>query len=53
MRLTYHSAYKIVVIISLVLVIENEPRVENEVALVESLFVPKLFEDAAVVQRTR
>ena len=50
---TYHTADKIVVIVSLVFVIKDEARIENEVALVESLLVAKLLEDAAMVERAR
>ena len=48
---TYHSAYKIIVIVPLVFVVEDESGVKNEVAFVESVLVAKLFEDAAMVQR--
>ena len=40
-------------IVPLVFVVEDEAGIENEVALVESLLVAKLFEDAAMVQRAR
>ena len=51
--ITYHPADKIVMIVSLVFVVQDESGIENEVALVEALLVAKLLEDTAMVQRAR